>query len=355
MKQKVIAFLFLFAIALSAQAKIAHAKDTLLYHVEIPCEIGAKVIVTDSLGQKHEIGEVIKLPTKSRWPSYTASAWGKPGTVCATAVNAMHILLSVENEKGRTVSIIPKETIAPAAGVSTSIVLSTEAGNGVWGLYAPTTGTEISLRGKGLISVDNFPQAGDILEYDVVQKSESPYMLEIDNIKDGNVTVFYPFGKRVIAHVVKPVSGSGRFAGTKFQDTGRLRANHHGVICVSTCEIGKIGGFQIIPYEHAAESTEMKHTLNDGVTQWLIIRGFDEKTGSETSLKGSRPLFYDAFIPGTGSYDNEAKSLIHFGRRSLIMADYGKGFERIKPVSGKTNDGLKDIKRLRIYYPKVLL
>ena len=354
MKHKFIAGAFLFFALLFAQTKIAEAKETFLYHVEIPCEIGAKVIVTDSLGQKREIGEVVKLPTKSRWPSYTASAWGKPGTVCATAVNAMHILLSVEKGQGRTVSVIPKETIAPAAGVSAAIVISTKAGNGVWGLYAPTTGTPVTLRGKGLISVDNFPKTGDILEYDIFQKSESPYMLEIENNVGGSVTVFDPSGKRVIARVFKPVGGSGRFEGTKFQNIGQLRANHHGVICVSTCEIGKIGGFQIIPYEHAAESKEMQHTLNDGVTQWLIIRGYDPKTGQDTELKGKRPLFFDAFIPGSGRDDKEANNFAYYGRKSLVLADYGNGFERIKPVSGKIDDAFTDIKKLRIYYPKIL-
>ena len=352
MKRKIIVATILF-FALTCGS--AWARETLLYHVEIPCEIGAIVTVRDAMGEVQEIGTVVKLPTTSRCPSYTASAWGTPGTVCATAVNAMHILLAIEDGKGRTVSIIPKETIAPAAGVNSAIVLSTKAGNGVWGLYAPTTGTPVTLRGKGLISKENFPKSGDILEYDVYQKSESPYMMEIENFTDGKVTVFYPEGRKIIAHVVKPVGGTGRFEGTMFQNTGQLRANHHGVICVSTCEIGKIGGFQIIPYEHAAGSKEMQHTLNDGVTQWLIIRGIDEKTGSDTELKGSRPLFLDAFIPGSGTEDKRGNDFLYYGRKSLVLADYGQGLERIKPISGKTSDGLKEIKKLRIYYPKAIL
>ena len=86
------------------------------------------------------IGRVAALPETTRWPSYSASAWGGPGEVCASAVNAVHMLVSVEKEKGRTLSIIPRETIAPAAGPGASVVISSKAGTGIFGAWAPPVG-----------------------------------------------------------------------------------------------------------------------------------------------------------------------------------------------------------------------
>ncbi|MDR1481119.1 MAG: hypothetical protein LBI74_00665, partial [Synergistaceae bacterium] len=74
-------------------------------------------------GRSFGLGRVVKLPEKTRWPSYTASAWGSSSSVVASAVNALHILIGVEDGQGRTMSVIPQETIAPAAGAGASVGL----------------------------------------------------------------------------------------------------------------------------------------------------------------------------------------------------------------------------------------
>ena len=120
-------------------------EEKLLYEVRIQFQEGGTVSALLPSGKSVSLGSVAKLPEKTRWPSYTASAWGRPGSVTASAVNALHILMSVEDGKGRTMSVVPQETIAPAAGAGASIVLDSKAGTGFFGAWAPPVGTSVLL------------------------------------------------------------------------------------------------------------------------------------------------------------------------------------------------------------------
>lgn len=84
---------------------------SLLYEIKIPMEPNEYVTVQTNDGMTALIGQVVALPKTTRWPSYSASAWGTPGEVCASAVNAVHMLVSVEKEKGRTLSLIPAKLL----------------------------------------------------------------------------------------------------------------------------------------------------------------------------------------------------------------------------------------------------
>ena len=132
--------------ALAAVSLRAEAAEKKLFEIKIPMEKGAAVTVTTADGSTREVGTVKALPTKTRWPSYTASAWSAPGTVCASAVNAIHMLVSVEKDKGRTMSVIPQETIAPAAGPGASVVISAKAGESLFGAWAPPVGSAVFVR-----------------------------------------------------------------------------------------------------------------------------------------------------------------------------------------------------------------
>ena len=125
------AAILLLADNFSLSPAVAEETQIPLYKITIPMETGKDVTVTTSDGTIYHVGQVFALPQTTRWPSYTASAWG-PRRVCASAVNALHMLVSIEKEKGRTLSIIPSETIAPAAGPGASIVISSEAGTGIF-------------------------------------------------------------------------------------------------------------------------------------------------------------------------------------------------------------------------------
>ena len=82
---------------------------------------------------------------------------------------------------GRTLSIIPKETIAPAAGPGASIVLDAKAGESVFGAWAPAVGSRVSVRGTdgstAPLAADNLPKAGDTLVIEVFEDPSLPYMV----------------------------------------------------------------------------------------------------------------------------------------------------------------------------------
>ncbi|MCF0248107.1 MAG: hypothetical protein HUJ86_05800, partial [Synergistes sp.] len=74
----------------------AEAAEKNIFTISVPFKVGAEVTVTTPDGKSRSVAEVKALPEKTRWPSYTASAWSTPGTVCASAVNAIHMLVSSE-------------------------------------------------------------------------------------------------------------------------------------------------------------------------------------------------------------------------------------------------------------------
>ena len=181
-------FCFAFAALLTCAALFcadaAQAEAKKIFEIDIPMQNGAEVTVTAANGKTFSVASVAALPTKTRYPSYTASAWGEPGSVCASAVNAVHMLVSVEKGRGRTLSIIPKETIAPAAGPGASIVLDAKAGESVFGAWAPAVGSRVSVRGAdgaaAPLAADNLPKAGDTLVIEVFEDPSLPYMVDIE-------------------------------------------------------------------------------------------------------------------------------------------------------------------------------
>ncbi|NLV81504.1 MAG: hypothetical protein GXZ18_00655 [Synergistaceae bacterium] len=319
------------------------------YEIKIPFVVGESVTASYN-GQQYTIGEVVALPTKTRWPSYTASAWGVPGEICASAVNAIHMLVSVEKDKGRTMSIIPKETIAPAAGAGASIVLSTKAGYGIFGSWSPTVGSQVFIQKQGsslkeLLNIDNLPKSGDALVI-YVQNLQLPYMAEIENHPGGRVTIWDKDGYNVIGRVIKPVGGTGRFEGTLFQRTSALRANHSGVIDYSTSPYGKIGGFQIIPWEHAISSKEMQGAWD--MTQWLIIGPKDgiSKIGS------TFPLFKQGLVTGPSNGETLWDVWSTYGKKSLFLVRINGGpWQKIFDITGKNDTALSAVTHLRLYFP----
>jgi hypothetical protein len=315
----------------------------------VPFTAGAPVVSLLPDGREFPLGSVVKLPEQTRWPSYTASAWGTPGSVTASAVNAVHILMGVEDGKGRTMSVIPQETIAPAAGAGASIVLDSKAGTGFFGAWAPPVGTKITLSSGGSehrpLESAKLPSQGDTLIFRVYEDN-MPYMVEFENRPGGRVTAWSSSGAEVIARVIRPVAGVGRFEGTLFQDPGRIRANHSGVIDVSTSPHGEIGGFQIIPWDHALSSKEMQGAWQ--MTQWMIIAHPDGKS----MLGGTSPLFAGGLVPGAFEKETLWDLWSTYGRKPLVLARIDGGeWGKFPAVSGRVDDALKSVTHIRIYFP----
>lgn len=306
------------------------------FTVSIICIPGGAITVERPGESPTIIGSVISTPDTTRWPSFTASAWGENGTVVATAVNAIHILLSVEKGRGRTISILPAETVAPAAGQGASIITDMKAGRSLFGAWSPAvgshvTGTNGSMNGKTLRIL--------------MIPSDNPYFLEIENRPGGRVTAWYDNGPRLIARVIRPFAGSGRFEGTLFQEQGRIRANHPGVIDISTSPEGIVGGFQIIPLEHAS-STEMQGAWK--MTQWMIVAPL---SGGGV-LKGTKPMFSGGLEPGPGKGEYLWDLWSTYGRKPLALARIGGGKWIMMPkATGRQDHALEGITHLRLYFP----
>jgi hypothetical protein len=330
------------------QCGSAFGESRRIYEIRVPFEAGGRVTSHLPDGREFDLGGVEKLPEQTRWPSYTASAWGKPGAVTASAVNAVHILISVEDGKGRTMSVIPKETIAPAAGAGASIVLGAKAGTGFFGAWAPPVGTKITVSGDLEIrplESGRLPEQGETLVFSVYE-ADIPYMAEFENRPGGKVTAWSQSGAEVIARVIRPVAGTGRFEGTLFQDPGRIRASHSGVIDVSTSPRGEIGGFQIIPWDHALSSKEMQGAWS--MTQWMIIAHPDGKS----MLGGTAPLFAGGLVPGTSEGEELWDLWSTYGRKPLVLARIGGGeWGKLPLSSGRADSALKEVTHLRIYFP----
>jgi hypothetical protein len=320
-----------------------------LYEIRIPLAIGARATaLLPAGGISSDLGEVVALPEKTRYPGYTATKWGTPGSTAASAVNAIHLLIDIESGRGRTMSLLPKETIAPAAGPGAAVVLDARAGTGLFGAWAPPVGTPVLVEGVSgdlrPLSAHPLPREGETLILRVTE-NQVPVFIEIENRPGGRAVAWDRQGTGTIARVLRPVLGVGRFEGTLFQDVGRLRANHPGVIDVSTSPTGQIGGFQIIPFDHG-KSSEMQGAWK--MTQWMILSAPD----GTSQLSGTPPLFGSGLVPGPAEGESLWDLWSTYGRRPLVLCRIDGGpWRKLPPVAGKVDDGLVRVTHLRIYFP----
>lgn len=320
------------------------------FTIEIDCTPGGSITAHHAASGPVYLGSVTYVPASTRYPSFTASQWGKPWTVVASAVNAIHILVASDSGGGRTFSLLPSGTIAPAAGEGNALVTDIAPGHGLFGAWAPPVGSRVSLTGPDGGSWDgrgSFPQNGRLsIE---TPGTHTTVFVDIENRPGGRV-VIWQNGMRpeIAARVVRPLGGSGRFLGTVFQECGRIRANHPGVIDISTSADGITGGFQILPLEHAA-SPEMHYAWD--LTQWLIV-GPLKGAGL---LRGSVPLFSGELVPGVHKGEDLWDLWSTYGRKPLVLARLEGGPWEQMPVSeGRNDDGLKKITHIRIYYPFIM-
>lgn len=317
------------------------------YLLSVPFVPGEETTATLPDGRTYPLGKVVALPTTTRWPSYTASKWTEPGAVAASAVNAVHLTVAVEKGEGRTVSILPLHTIAPAAGDRAFLTLDVPAGTGFFGGWAPPVGTKVLVRRQdgAVVPLEErgLPGQGETLLLEVFEE-ERPYMIDFENRPGGRVIGWYLRGPRVLARVLHPVRGVGRFDGTLFQGVGRVRANHSGVIDVSTSRRGVVGGFQVIPFTHA-RSREMASAWR--LTQWMIV-------ASETDipLPGTAPLFKGNLVPGSQLDDALWDMWSTYGRKPLLLCRRNGGpWETIPERSGRDDLAFREITHFRIYSP----
>jgi hypothetical protein len=283
------------------------------------------------------MGRVMAVPTTSQYPGFTASKYGIGGQVIATAANAHHIQISVEDGTGRTMSILPSQTFADAAGTGASFVIEGIGGTGLWGEFAPFVGSPVYIVNQvGVPVLFNNPrlfQYAAALRIRVYSPEREIEYFEIENVRGGKAWYRDAEGDHQFAVVERGARGTGRFEGTVYQGQGYVRANHPGVICVSTCPKFEVGGFQIVPLSHTY-SGEMQKTRN--MSQYIVLRGMDFE-----DLAGRPPFFSGWLRPGDTKVPER-----NTGR---VICRVNGTWQDMPNISGLSEHTLENVEAFRIY------
>lgn len=343
-----------------------------IYRLRIENDVKGRVMGSRDGGACWELlGHVTQFTTRVTQEGYTASKWAPMGVVAATAVNAIHIRTgyNAEKDKGVVFSILPLE-MATTDGTklqsflspNSSIYTDMPGGTGIFGgHWAPFLGSPVYLeRSDALerLTKDYVPAQRDVLVIPVMRPLNSPESIIFENRFGGFVSlVDFDRTTRVIGQVLRPIAGVGRFTGTQYADVGRLRANHNGVIDISTSPYGQIGGFQIVPREHAM-SPEMTRART--MTQWMVVGPLDAR---EPSWEGVAPLFLHYLAPSWSADDWDRPDwLRRITSRVVIdvrikdgpwqtMPSFSFNPDLNQPLPAWANDALQDVTHVRIHLP----
>ncbi|HOY64215.1 MAG: hypothetical protein BWY28_00198 [bacterium ADurb.Bin236] len=290
--------------------------------------------------------------------AYTASGWAASGAVAATAVNAIHIKVKQNEDRGAVFSLLPKDFFTPPADYksfysrNSSIITNIPAGGSIFGgAESPFIGSRVLAARAGSahspIAEDYVPAEGDSLLIVVERPVKYPSEIVFENRFGGFILIKYPGEEpKLIGQVLKPVAGVGRFEGSLYTDVGRIRANHTGVVCVSTSPVGEIGGFQIIPENHAM-SAEMENARL--LTQWMVV---GPPGAADPSLEGVAPLFRHFIRPVNFKSGPQGKTLEQALGAFIVQARIGGGeWTRMPSVSGRDDKALKDVTHIRMLFP----
>jgi hypothetical protein len=296
-----------------------------------------------------EIGHVIKPAFDFKEKGFTASKWGMASSVVASAVNALHLKKgnAASTNRGTIVSVLPD---FEGAVCSSCIRTSIAAGTSIFGSdLAPYVGNPVYYLTKNKQIVPLFSRQSIELEDEimiqVLKPQQSPTQIVFENKFNGDVLIYYP-NKRpeVIAKVIKPVMGVGRFAGGQFTGMSRIRANHPGVIDISLSSLDSLGGFQIIPAKHGM-SEEMYKAIT--FSQWLVVGGLQGE-----DLTGKAPLFR-GFLKPSWLNTNRGSNYVVQGKKNERWQTLPVSRLNLKkPLQKKDHFFLKDFTAFRILFPQ---
>ncbi len=327
---------------------------------------GGTIAVSSDQGAAWErVGTVAHAATAVNEMGYTASKWAADGSVAATAVNAVHIKVRHNTAKDRGVvfSILPCIPSESHVGgqTTTSVGIDTDiaAGTGIFGSLAPVVGNPVYLETDGQLTrlpPDHTPDVGDVFVIVVERPMRPPLSAVFENKFGGIVYLEYLDGqRRAVGAVLRPVLGVGRFPGTAYAAVGRIRANHCGVIDISTSPYGEVGGFQIVPKGHAG-SPETHYVRTE--TQWMVIGPLN---ALDPSWEGVPPFFSSFLGPYFSSKDLTAGDWLdrYLGRVRVDVRLNGGPWERMPaysldpraalPAGART--ALRKVTHIRIHFP----
>ena len=332
---------------------------------------GVIAVSDDGDGNWRSIGHVLQPAAKVDHRGFTASLWAPSGTVAATAVNAVHIKVAVNEAEDRGIifSLLPREfapggkepfvpeEVTPGAEIDTDI----PAGAAIFGGdCSPLVGNPVFVERDGALVPlprDYVPARGDALVISVRRPERYPSQVMFENRFGGFIYLQYPDGSRkTIGEVLRPVLGVGRFPGSLYAAVGRLRANHPGVIDISTSPIGEIGGFQIVPANHAM-SPETKYVRR--LTQWMVVGPL---SALDPSWEGVAPLFLHYLRPKYNAEDLYAADWqerllgrflveVQVGGKWQAMPNHSLGTSPNAPLPEWAMTALEDVEAIRILFP----
>jgi len=343
-----------------------------MYRLRVENRVGGEIAVSRDGGTSWSRLGQVTAPTHSvNTAGFTASRWAIAGRVCATSVNAIHI--KVRNDavtgKGVVFSIVPAEQgttfTAGAARTSPGAVIYTDipGGTGIFGRWTPFVNGRVLVQRDGAVSSlteDYVPRIGDTLIFPVERVKRLPKAIEFENRFGGLIRILYPDESRIIGEVLRPVLGIGRFEGSVFADVGRIRANHPGVLDISTSPYGEMGGFQIVPANHAMspETTYVRR-----YTQWMVVGPVN---ATDPSWEGTAPLFayflQPRYQPDDLFAEDWAERLL--SRFRVEVRIKGGEWQRMpalsvdpdmkKPLPESAFVALQDVTHIRIVFPDPL-
>lgn len=327
-----------------------------MYKIIIENKKGGEIKVSENSQNTFKIiGKVIQPAGKNNPNGYTASLWAKQSRIAATSVNSIHIKVGKNKE---IISIIPQEFYTPPRNYNSyfnpdsSIYTDIKAGEKIFGSeFAPYVGNKVYLiidEKLQMLPENYIPQDNDKILILIERPKKYPAEIVFENRFGGTIKIIYlDREEKIIGEVLKPVCGVGRFTGSQFAYPGRIRANHCGVICISTSPYSEIGGFQIIPANHG-NSFEMFNAKL--LTQWMVV---GPVSSLEPDLAGTAPLFSYFIKPDYDPEDiykeNWQERLL---QRFIIQVKIKDGSWQLVPkIVGKKDDALKDITAVRILFP----
>ena len=355
----------------------AHSQNTVsaaeIYRIKIENKQDGTVSVKEIGSPTWEIaGRVIYPCHNVNNKGFTATKWATVGAVCASAVNAIHIKTgdNTPEDRGIVFSIVPKDMLNPPEyynsflSPDSSIYTDIPAGESIFGGgFSPFVGNPVSyidLKGEPHpVRSGYVPKIGETIIIKTLEPLIFPTAIIFENRFGGKVTVDYGGEKKVVVgEVLKPVGGIGRFSGTQFIGSGRIRANHTGVIDISTSPLGKTGGFQIIPSAHGM-SPEMSNARL--LTQWMVV---GPTSISGVSLEGHMPLFSNYLQPRFMPMDLDSPRFIDDLLARFIVdvrlegSDEWQPMPRLwvdpdmsKPLPQWVFSALKNVTHIRILFP----
>lgn len=279
----------------------------------------------------------VTTPATATVPTFAASKYTPPSSVAAIATHGLRIRDGSRGETPRGFSIQPREFERPPTGYgghvpgASGIYTDIRAGESIFRELSPLVGDAVLLeRGGELITLppDWKPSTGDIIQIHRRGRTRPPNRIEFENHTDGRVEAYFPDGtSRLIAHVIRPVAGVGRFDATGYTGPAAVNTNHPGVITISTAPASRPvdeglppetrGGFQIQPSRHAATQYPMP--------QAMVVAPVE----GEEPLEGRWPLFSGALGLGDGN-------------RIAWWKDPGGKRKELAEITGKADDALQD-------------